>query len=306
MEEQPTDLMVPRARENRLAVATLPELPATVEANTAIATTEPLACRPVTEEQAATLLQIIPDEDHDILPTGEVYVTQVRYRRILNEAFGPAGWALRPASKLFAQGSTLIRQYELWAEGRFVSDAIGEAEYIASNARMTYASAAEAVKSSALVRCCKDLGIASECWDHRWAEAFKQAHCIQVWVQGKKQPLWRRKDAAPFFGETGPVGDRDPNPAPPRSAAAGWSQPQASTGEPRRISEKQQKRMYAIGKNAGHADRDVKDWLASEYGWNSSAEVLVEEYEAICIRLANPESLAFDQDDPPYEDEGPH
>jgi Mitochondrial genome maintenance MGM101 len=67
------------------------------------------------------------------------------------------------------------------------------------------ATATEACKSNALMRCCKDLGIASELWcvarlpqslylisgcrDPRFIREFKTTHCVEVFVehQGTKK-----------------------------------------------------------------------------------------------------------------------
>jgi len=163
-------------------------------------------------DKAAILVQPFHEDEgldaYDILPTGEVYVSQIHYRRRLNRAFGPGSWAMVPRGGYVQQGNTLCREYALVVDGRFIAEAIGESDYQPNNARMSYASCAEAVKSNALTRTCKDLGIASECWDKRWAEKFKAEHCVAVWREGERKPQWRRSDAAPFFNETGEVRDR--------------------------------------------------------------------------------------------------
>lgn len=167
-------------------------------------------------DQAAALAAPIPDEDHAILPTGEVYVSQVHYRRTLNKVFGPGGWAMVPRGGYVREGNTICREYALVGPGgRFLSEAIGEAEYQPNNARMSYASACEAAKSNALTRCCKDLGIASECWDKRFCEEFKSKFCVKVWRAevkrrdgSKGEFQWRRKDDAAFYDEKGAPADQ--------------------------------------------------------------------------------------------------
>jgi len=163
--------------------------------------------KPFTPEQKKILEQKIDDSDIDILPTGEIYASQVRYRRILNDAFGPGGWAILPMGDFFQAGNTLCREYALWAEGRFVSSAIGEAEFQPNNPRFSKATAAESLKSNALTRCCKDLLIASDCWDKHYAERWIKENAVEVWCEGvakgseafgKKKKLWRRKTAKPF------------------------------------------------------------------------------------------------------------
>ena len=72
---------------------------------------------------------------------------------------------------------------------------------------MDWSDILETVKSNALMRLCKDLGIASECWDKRFTTDFKAQYCVKVWVESKNRPQWRRLDSEPFYKETGLVQD---------------------------------------------------------------------------------------------------
>ena len=65
-------------------------------------------------------------------------------------------------------------------ELRLVGIARGEQEYFDPNGIPT---ATEACKSNALMRCCKDLGIASELWDPRFIREFKAKYCIEVFAE---------------------------------------------------------------------------------------------------------------------------
>ena len=63
------------------------------------------------------------------------------------------------------EGAQLItREYALYCQSRFVSQATGEHTFY-SKSNLSYGKACESAKSNALMRCCKDLGIASELWD---------------------------------------------------------------------------------------------------------------------------------------------
>lgn len=79
--------------------------------------------------------------------------------------------------------------------GRLVSIARGEQDYFNPDGIPT---ATEGCKSNALVRCCKDLGIASELWDPRWIRRFKAARAKEVFVEHvvnkRKSKIWIRKD----------------------------------------------------------------------------------------------------------------
>ena len=58
----------------------------------------------------------------------------------------------------------VTREYMLYCHGRFVAQAMGEHTYYSRN-NLQYGKACESAKSNALMRCCKDLGIASSLWD---------------------------------------------------------------------------------------------------------------------------------------------
>lgn len=248
----------------------LSPLPEVVNSQTGeIVTTDPYAGisqLALSREEADKLGAPIPVDDLDILPTGEVYASQIRYRRILNDVFGPGAWGLRPMTDPKIHGQTIMRVYALYCRGVYVSEAPGECDYHASNSRMSYATALEAAKSNALVRCCKDLGIASECWDRRFTEAFKAEHCV------RRDGKWYRKGNE-------------------QTATPTKRQDQQPSVSSDLISDAQRRRMFAIWAKAGHDNDDVKVWMKHIYGYESSKDVLRKDYEAICARLEDPTPL---------------
>ena len=88
---------------------------------------------------------------------------------------------------------------------RLVSIARGEQDYFSPDGIPT---ATEGCKSNAMMRCCKDLGVASELWDPRFIRKFKSEYTREVFVEHvvskKKTKIWIRKgDAIPYpFKET--------------------------------------------------------------------------------------------------------
>ncbi|PWO00910.1 mitochondrial genome maintenance MGM101, partial [Tilletiopsis washingtonensis] len=138
-------------------------------------------------------------EDVEIKPDGLLYLPEIKYRRILNEAFGPGGWGLAPRGETNVGTKIVSREWALVCLGRFVATARGEQEYFDPAG---VATASEAAKSNALMRCCKDLGIAHELWSPRWIRNFKAANCVEVWTEnastGRKRKMWRRKDSPPL------------------------------------------------------------------------------------------------------------
>jgi hypothetical protein len=75
--------------------------------------------------------------------------------------YNNAGWGLAPRSEHSISPKNISREYALVCKGRFVSTARGEQAYFDAD---NLATASEGCKSNALMRCCKDLGIASELW----------------------------------------------------------------------------------------------------------------------------------------------
>ncbi|KAJ3226265.1 hypothetical protein HK099_005262 [Clydaea vesicula] len=145
-----------------------------------------LSSEPFSKEVADTLLAPIDNNDIEIKPDGLAYLPEIKYRRILNRAFGPANKFGRGPHTI--TGKNISREYALFAQGRFISMARGDQDFYGE----------DGVKSNALMRCCKDLGVGSELWDPAFLATWKHKNCVQVFVtnasKGTKAYLWRRKD----------------------------------------------------------------------------------------------------------------
>ncbi|BEI86909.1 hypothetical protein CcaverHIS002_0702550 [Cutaneotrichosporon cavernicola] len=154
-----------------------------------------LSAAPFPKDVAEALLRPLKAEDVEMKPDGLLYLPEIKYRRTLNQAFGPGGWGLAPRGETHIGPRIVSREWGLVCLGRLVAIARGEQEYFDPSGIPT---ATEACKSNALMRCCKDLGIASELWDPRFIREFKAKHCVEAMVehvtQKKKRKLWRRKD----------------------------------------------------------------------------------------------------------------
>lgn len=158
-----------------------------------------IAAQPFTAEQSEVLMRQLEEDQVEVRPDGLVYLPEIRYRRILNRAFGPGAWALMPRS-IDIGDNMLYYRGALFIHGRFVSEAIGEQQYFPNNDRMSYATAAEAAKSNCLVRCCKDLGIASELWDPSYTREWLAKHAVEAWCMNRQDPhkrkkFWRKKSS---------------------------------------------------------------------------------------------------------------
>lgn len=69
-------------------------------------------------EAAKALLAPIDPEDIEIKPDGIIYLPEIKYRRILNQAFGPGGWGLAPRGETIVTAKAVTREYALVALGR--------------------------------------------------------------------------------------------------------------------------------------------------------------------------------------------
>lgn len=77
-----------------------------------------LSTEPFSKEAADILQAPIDPEDIEIKPDGIVYLPEIKYRRILNRAFGPGGWGLAPRGETIVTDKSVTREYALLAHGR--------------------------------------------------------------------------------------------------------------------------------------------------------------------------------------------
>ncbi|KAI9490920.1 mitochondrial genome maintenance MGM101-domain-containing protein [Zychaea mexicana] len=154
-----------------------------------------LSTQPFSAEVSDILMQPLEPADIEIKPDGMIYLPEIKYRRILNKAFGPGGWGLAPRGEHSISSKNISREYALICHGRFISQSRGEQDFFDISGLPT---ASEGCKSNALMRCCKDLGIASELWDPIFIRKYKKKYCVEVWAEHvttkKKKKLWRKRD----------------------------------------------------------------------------------------------------------------
>lgn len=73
------------------------------------------------KEVVDILLQPVNPADVEVKPDGIIYLPEIKYRRILNQAFGPGGWGLVPKGEVVVGERIVTREYALIAEGRYVN-----------------------------------------------------------------------------------------------------------------------------------------------------------------------------------------
>jgi hypothetical protein len=77
-----------------------------------------VATRPVTEAQFNVLMRPLDEKDIEVKPDGIIYLPEIKYRRRLNEAFGPMGWGLIPRGEPIISNGIVTREYSLIIDGR--------------------------------------------------------------------------------------------------------------------------------------------------------------------------------------------
>lgn len=132
----------------------------------------------------------LPADDIEIKPDGALYLPENRYRKILCKAFGPGGWCLVPRGAHSFSNNVLSREYALYCGGRFISQVRGHASVMGfSNPAL----ASEVVRSNALMRACKDLGIGNELWDPSFTNMWKSNYAARR-TDSMGKLRWVRKE----------------------------------------------------------------------------------------------------------------
>lgn len=208
--------------ERRYAAATVQDvLPA--------AAYERLGQFALTEEQEAILNEPTPANEVDIKPDGTVYVSHEYYVRLLNRAFGRMGWTMVPGSPLTARPGTeeYYQRWVLFVGGVYASEALASRVFYPDNRNMDLSDVAESIKSDCKRRVCKDLGIATEPWQRRWAANWKRENAVEVLVQTQRGNVkqWRRIDGEPLKGEIRPASARGGGSEPAGSAPSRPAEP---------------------------------------------------------------------------------
>lgn len=77
-----------------------------------------LSSQAFSAEAQAALLAPLDIDDIEVKPEGLIYLPEIKYRRILNKAFGPGGWGLAPRGETIVTAKCVTREYALVANGR--------------------------------------------------------------------------------------------------------------------------------------------------------------------------------------------
>eukprot|EP00842_Homolaphlyctis_polyrhiza_P005005 jgi/Hompol1/5505/HPOL_001950-RA len=128
---------------------------------------------------------------------GWLYLKPSAYKGLLNDAFGETGWRIVPVgpARQTPTGKVVYRPFALLVNDHFVSEAIGEASVADFVDKPSHLLAW--CQYIALVRTCKDLGVASELWDPAVVNKMRSELFEAIWLKdaktGLKKRSWRRK-----------------------------------------------------------------------------------------------------------------
>jgi len=77
-----------------------------------------LSTIPFDKTACDVLLEPVAEADVEVKPDGILYLPEIKYRRILNRAFGPGGWGLAPRGETIVTANMVTREYGLVVHGR--------------------------------------------------------------------------------------------------------------------------------------------------------------------------------------------
>jgi hypothetical protein len=77
-----------------------------------------LGVKAVTPEQNEILARPVDADDVEVKPDGIIYLPEVKYRRRLNEAFGPMAWGMVHRGDVVIGNQIVTREYALIVNGR--------------------------------------------------------------------------------------------------------------------------------------------------------------------------------------------
>ncbi len=179
-----------------------------------------------TEEQRAVLFAKVDADLVEIREDGIVYLPAVEFKQILCAVFGTS-WAIVPESpKPVEVDGLILWGFHLFIQGQPIAFAWGEQKHQMGDYFMSYGDAMEGAKSNAIMRLCKQIGIAQDLWRPAFIRKWKVENSVEYEgvdrKTGKKKMMWKRnpdveraesteqlEEEADESGETKQTGDTD-------------------------------------------------------------------------------------------------
>jgi len=152
----------------------------------------------LTDEQRGVVFAKVDPDAVEIREDGIVYLPAVEYKQTLCEAFG-LEWAIVPESpKPVEVDGVILWGFHLFVQGQPLAFAWGEQKYQKGSYMMSYGDAMEGAKSNAIMRLCKQIGVAQDLWRPSFIRRWKKENAEEyegIDRQGKKRMMWRRLES---------------------------------------------------------------------------------------------------------------
>ncbi len=150
----------------------------------------------LTDDQRKIVFAKVDPDLVEIREDGIVYLPAVEYKQTLCEAFG-LEWAIVPESpKPVEVDGVILWGFHLFIQGQPIAFAWGEQQYKKGDWYMSYGDAMEGAKSNAIMRLCKQIGIAQDLWRPSFIRKWKveNAETYEGWDKKRqeKKLLWKR------------------------------------------------------------------------------------------------------------------
>jgi hypothetical protein len=99
---------------------------------------------------------------------------------------------LLPVGMPKQHGDLILWTFYLAIRGKLCGCGIGEQQYRANNAQMSWGDAVEGAKSNALTRLCKSIGLFTDLWRPAFVNEWKERYAEKYWDVQKGKFLWRK------------------------------------------------------------------------------------------------------------------
>jgi len=150
----------------------------------------------LTDDQRAIIFAKVDPDLVEIREDGIVYLPAVEYKVVLCETFG-LEWAIVPESpKPVEVDGVILWGFHLFVQGQPIAFAWGEQQYKKGSYMMSYGDAMEGAKSNAIMRLCKQIGIAQDLWRPSFIRKWKaeNAEEYEGWDKKRQETkkMWKR------------------------------------------------------------------------------------------------------------------
>lgn len=122
------------------------------------------------------------------------YLPGAWYRKVFDEAFGIGQWSLIEAGQPHKSADGYYQGF-VFKHGRVpIKKVAGYMAQQGNNAALTPGIALEGMRTNAIMRVAKDLGVARELWWPAWARKWLKEYCVEVGRTKSGIPVMARKD----------------------------------------------------------------------------------------------------------------